>query len=175
MIFTTGQGAFVGTISEEQVKSVEKMAEFFKQYEKDQEILKLESSKLTIQNLYRYMELIGVRDKKIVLRQIILESGWLRSSLTRRYNNLLGMKLARIRPTLASGQALGHAKFNHWTDSVKDYVLWRIYWENKGHNTSNYYKFLKHIGYAESKIYIATLKSINVDREINRIHNNYIA
>jgi len=162
-------GAFMGNHPDKLQSEVETIIKQIKKFEKLDRIAELESSELTIQNLDEYMTLVGIRNKDIVLRQIILESGWLRSGLTRRYNNLLGMKYARIRPTLAKGTALGHARFDHWTDSVKDYVLWRIYWENKGHDTSNYYAFLKKIGYAESKRYIATLQSIKIDREVHKI------
>ena len=149
-----------------------------------------ESSELTIENLIKYLQLstkikftttvdgniielnkISEEVVDVMLRQIILESGWLKSQLTREYNNLLGMKVPSRRPTLAKGKALGHASFEHWTDSVKDYLLWKEYWESKGHDVSDYYNFLSNIGYATATHYISTLKRINVNYEVDRINN----
>ena len=49
-------------------------------------------------------------------------------------NNLFGMKHPRQRPTLSKGPNRGHASFNDWQDSVKDYKMWQEY--NKLSNLS---------------------------------------
>ena len=139
------------------------------EYTTNYEIQKLKVSKLSICNLDRYMELLEVSHKDIVLKQIILESGWLKSGLTIKYNNVLGMKLPKTRETTAIGEKLGHAEYKHWTDSIDDYLLWRNYWESKGFDTSDYYKFLYKVGYAEASNYIKTLKKIDTDKERHRL------
>lgn len=161
--------AQLNTVSEEMRQTIEVAKIEFVRHSILQEIAELEKSELNIENLVKYLELKEIKDAKIVLQQAILESGWLRSGSARNYNNLFGMKYANRRPTTATGTGLGHASYAHWTDSVKDYMLWREYWENKGHDTSDYYKFLKKVGYAESTIYIAVLKSINVEKEFKKI------
>lgn len=146
------------TIADSAIKSGQlgESLSFIKTYE----IKYLEKSQLTIQNLDKYLSLRKVKHKEIVLKQIMLETGWLTSGSAIEYHNLTGMKLAKIRKTTAIGSRYGHAAYNHWTDSIKDYILWREYWESKGFDTSDYYKFLDNVGYATAPRYIMLLKKI---------------
>ena len=179
-----------GGFKSDQIAESKANVEQYKHQVMAERIDSLENSTLTISGLVDYLQLstevnlvahldnreyeldtVPTENIEIILRQIILESGWLRSGLTKRHNNLLGMKYARSRLTLASGTAMGHASFNHWTDSVKDYILWKQYWEDKGYDTSDYYAFLDHVGYATAQRYIPTLKSINLNREVTRIQS----
>lgn len=127
------------------------------------ELAKLESSELSIDNVAAYLSLLNIDNKDIIFKQILLESGWLKSQLTLEYNNLLGMKLPSVRPTVATGKALGHATYNHWTDSIKDYILWQNYWTESGLSTHDYYQFLSQVGYATATYYIPTLKRMDIE------------
>jgi len=138
-------------------------------------INQLEHSEFSYNNLVTYMDLLKIEEIEVVIRQAVLESGWFKSDLFVHHNNLFGMKKPQIRPTTAIGRALGHAKFRHWTDSVKDYVLWQNYFKTimSIDNIDNYYAFLSHVGYAENGKYVALLKSINLEKlqSGNRIAN----
>ena len=95
----------------------------------EEEITELESSKFSPQNLQKYLSLIDIRGfgkDSVILRQAIVESAWFKSKLFIEGNNLFGMKLATTRPTTAIGKCRGHAKYKHWTDSVKDIILYQI-------------------------------------------------
>jgi hypothetical protein len=61
----------------------------------------------------------------VVLAQAKWESAHFKSKVFQENNNLFGMKLARQRNTTAVGENRGHAKYDNWQDSVKDYKLWQ--------------------------------------------------
>jgi uncharacterized FlgJ-related protein len=126
------------------------------------EILLLEQSEFTYDNLVRYLTLTNVESKEIVLRQSILETGWFKSSLFKKGNNLFGMRVPKVRETASNGSYFGHARYDHWTDSVKDIILWQEYYKNKGKSFENYYKFLEEVNYATASNYINTLKKIKL-------------
>lgn len=94
----------------------------------------------------------------IVFAQAILESGHMKTALFREGHNLFGMKVPSKRPTLAVGVLYGHARFNSWMDSVKDYAIWQsIYC--KGLTRDEYFTYLDKV-YSENKDYVKILKSI---------------
>ena len=94
----------------------------------------------------------------IVFAQAILESGHMKTALFREGHNLFGMKVPSKRPTLAVGVLYGHARFNSWMDSVKDYAIWQsIYC--KGLSRDEYFTYLDRV-YSENKDYVKLLKSI---------------
>jgi flagellum-specific peptidoglycan hydrolase FlgJ len=60
---------------------------------------------------------------KYVFAQAAFETGNFTSDIFKENNNLFGMKLPRVRQTLATGENRGHATFNSITDSIKDFAL----------------------------------------------------
>lgn len=136
----------------------------FKVIDTQIKIQELENSKFSKKNLIKYLELLEIDNKDIVLKQAILETGWFNSSLFKEGNNLFGMKVPKIRESVANGSYLSHAKYSHWTDSVKDYILWLEHWKSKGKDTTNYYVFLDSIGYAIDSKYINILHRVNLSR-----------
>ena len=129
-----------------------------------EEINYIESSEFTSNNLLRYLELLNVENSDIIVKQAILETGWFNSSSFKRGNNLFGMTVPKVRENLVKGSYLDHARYDHWTDSVKDYILWQQYWVSKGKNINNYYVFLEEINYATSSNYTHTLKRIDLNK-----------
>ena len=150
-----------GAPSLRKVQTIELLIE---EQERKEEIKTLENSEFTPTNLKRYLELMELDFTDVILRQAILETGWFNSSSFKQGNNLFGMRVPKKRETLANGSYLAHARYKHWTDSVKDYKMWQKYHINRGKSTDNYYAFLTSIGYATAGNYIDTLKRINLDR-----------
>jgi len=99
---------------------------------------------LTINNLLYEIRKNGIQHEKVVLAQAILETGWFTSSVCRNKNNLFGLTNPR------TGQ---YYEFNHWTESVKAYYT-KVQYRYKG---GNYLLWLDKIGYAEDKVYVASL------------------
>ncbi len=130
---------------------------FYEMVEKRKDFIKTQDFDF---NLYvEYLELLNVRNKLTVLSQSILETNAFTSNIFYENNNLFGMKKPRIRQTKATGTNRGHATYDHWSDSVKDYYLWYDFMtQNKEYN--NYHAFLNIVGYAEDSEYILKLKSI---------------
>lgn len=129
---------------------------------KEIRINEIKNSEFSYELLIEYMELKDLTFSDVPLRQFINESGRFKSKLFMEHNNIAGMKLAKKRETTAIGTALGHAKYNHWTDSVDDYILWLEFYLDKGYDVTNYYSFLKKVGYAGIKDYEKRLKNIDL-------------
>jgi len=132
--------------------------------EVDKEVQKIKESEFSKELLKKYMGLVYPNSSKVIIKQFILETGWFKSQSFLLYNNICGMKFPRSRATIATGKAMGHAKYEHWTDSIDDYMLWKEYHISNGEDTSDYYKFLNSVGYAEASNYIKILKRINLNR-----------
>lgn len=88
----------------------------------------------TEKNLAQELKKQGIMYPDVALAQSMLETGYFKSNIFLDNNNLFGMKHPRQRPTLSKGPNRGHASFNNWQDSVKDYKMWQEY--NKLSNLS---------------------------------------
>lgn len=82
---------------------------------------------------------------RVVLAQAILETGWFRSSVCRKYNNLFGLTNPRTKD---------YYRFTSWQESVKAYYT-KVQYKYKG---GNYLRWLREIGYAEDPDYTAKLR-----------------
>jgi len=140
---------------------------FIEQLNKESRIKEIEVSNFSYTLLLEYLNLKYPNYNKVVLKQFKLETGHFKSKIFKENNNIAGMKLPRKRKTLAIGSRYNHAYYNHWTESVRDYYYWLLYYTNKGiyvpnDSHSSYYCFLKRVGYSTSDTYINTLKQIKI-------------
>lgn len=110
-------------------------------------------------NVKRLMKLYDIKHPGIVFKQATLETGNFTSRIFADNNNLFGMKEARIRATTSTGTALGHATYETYIDSIKDYKLWQLTLYDEDKYNSNYFAFLSDVGYAEDKKYVRKLKN----------------
>jgi uncharacterized FlgJ-related protein len=85
-------------------------------------------------NLAQELKKQGVMFPDVALAQSMLETGYFKSPIFLDNNNLFGMKQPKQRQTLSKGTNRGHASFDNWQDSVKDYKMWQDY--NKLSNLS---------------------------------------
>ena len=85
-------------------------------------------------NLGQELKNQGVMYPDVAMAQSMLETGYFKSGIFLDNNNLFGMKHPKQRQTLSKGSNRGHASFNNWQDSVKDYKMWQDY--NKLSNLS---------------------------------------
>jgi uncharacterized FlgJ-related protein len=68
---------------------------------------------------------VGIVHPDIAIAQSLLETGHFKSKIFNDNNNLFGMKNPSKRNTLSKGTKNGHAYYDSWQDSVKDYKLWQ--------------------------------------------------
>lgn len=107
---------------------------------------------LTLKNVYQQLLNDSIKYPDIVLKQIIVETGWLKSKYCIQYNNLTGFRGKN-----------GYKKYNNWKDCIKDYKRW----QDKHYKGGDYYNFLLKIGYSEKGIeYINYLKRIKIPKYI---------
>lgn len=96
-------------------------------------------------NLMKELIRQGVQHPEIVLAQAQLETGFYRSDVCKKYNNLFGLRHKN-----------GYYKFNNWQESVtayRDYVQYK-------YRGGDYFAFLEKIGYAEEPKYTQYVKSL---------------
>jgi flagellum-specific peptidoglycan hydrolase FlgJ len=111
-----------------------------------------------------------IQHPNVVLKQAQLETGYYTSELFWVANNVFGMRLPEVRKTTAVGIYDHHARYDHWTDSVKDYKLFQDWYMSIGYDigteSNDYLVFLKWIKYATDKKYISKLIYLG-DKEIS--------
>jgi len=103
-----------------------------------------------IDSVFNYICEKNIQYADIVIKQSILETGWMRGKFLMLKNNLFGFKNRKH-----------YLKFNNWKESVDFYKGWQD--RNYKNNEESYYKFLRRIKYGR-KYYISLLKKIKYDR-----------
>ena len=109
--------------------------------------------------LVKYVYSLNVRFPHIILAQAHLESGKFTSGIFVKNNNLFGMRQARLRPTTNKGSRNGFAKYDHWRDSVMDYILYYAVYMNKFKTEEAYYAYLDR-SYANNPHYSKLIRKI---------------
>lgn len=103
---------------------------------------------LSLQNLYREILKDSIKFPEIVLKQAILETGWLKSNYCINRHNLFGFRSAK-----------GYLYYDSWQASVLAYKKW----QDKHYKGGDYYQFLINIHYAANGIeYVNYLKKIKI-------------
>ena len=109
--------------------------------------------------LVEYVYSLNVRFPHIILAQAHLESGKFTSGIFVNNNNLFGMRQARLRPTTNKGSRNGFAKYDHWRDSVMDYILYYAVYMHKFKTEEAYYAYLDG-SYADNPHYSKLIRKI---------------
>lgn len=107
------------------------------------------SDTLNLKNVHTYVKSLGIEYDTIVMKQVVQETGWLKSSNCLKKNNLFGFTTSD-----------GVMRFKNWKESVRYYANWQI----RKYTNGDYYKFLVNVNYAKDPDYINTLKSIELYR-----------
>ena len=130
------------------------------------EIREMKLAPFSIENLVKYLKLKDAPDPEVMISQFIVETGWFKSKLFTRGNNICGMKVAKKRTTTATGEMFGYASFNHWSDSVDDFLLWLQY-----HGlSSGYFDHVQKKSYSENSGYCTlVLKVVKMVKKRNLI------
>lgn len=119
------------------------------------------SAELSQERLLAALRFNNVISPEVVLSQGKLETGYFRSQLCRKYNNLFGMKWPWGRINKSSGHTEnGFAVYVCWYDAVLDMKLFQAYYMQRGKDLNNYFSFLEDIGYAEESDYIIKLEKL---------------
>ena len=109
--------------------------------------------------LVKYVYSLNIRFPHIILAQAHLESGKFTSGIFVNNNNLFGMRQARLRPTTNKGSRNGFAKYDHWRDSVMDYILYYAVYMHKFKTEEAYYAYLDR-SYANNPHYSKLIRKI---------------
>ena len=114
--------------------------------------------------LFEYLRFIGVSFPEVVTAQSCLETGWFKSNLAVKKNNLFGMQVPRVRPTTNIAQnGERWAEFEDWRLACIDYKLWQDYtFRNKEipKDRESYHRVLVNSGYCSGWGYINKIRQI---------------
>lgn len=105
---------------------------------------------LTLENVYREMLFMDIKHPDIVLRQVIVETMWLKCDhCSLNFNNLFGFTTRK-----------GYMKFKNWVDCLKFYKQWQEKLKVTGEE--NYYALLKRAKFAVFEEYNQRLRSVSI-------------
>lgn len=124
-------------------------------------VIKATEQPLNIENIREQLDRLNIKHKNIVLRQILLETNYLRSQSCLVGHNLTGMKCAYQRNKIQSGEYLNHAAYSSWEESLIDYALFQSTYCSDIKTDEEYYNFLNQ--YAEDPNYNVKLKNIKIN------------
>lgn len=98
--------------------------------------------------VYKYCKKVGIQHVDIVMKQVILETGWLQcTNCSLDHNNIFGFRWKKK-----------YLEYPDWRRSVY-YMKW---WQNRHYKGGDYYQFLVDRGYATDEEYVDKVKSINI-------------
>jgi hypothetical protein len=118
-----------------------------------------EYNEFSEEKLDEYLKELNIKFPNIVKAQSQLETGYYSSEVFKVNHNLFGMKVAKLRPTTALGENLGHAYYHNWRSSVLDYAFYSTAYLRDLKTEEDYYAYLS-ANYAEDPNYIIKLKTI---------------
>lgn len=124
------------------------------------------------ENVYNSILECGIEFPDIVFAQSVLESGHYKSEVFQANNNMFGMKMPKVRETVAIGKNLGYAIYIDWKASVMDYMLWqKNVMKSKTFSRTQYYAYLDkkyaHKGYSAKVKQILKRFNKEVPSELN--------
>lgn len=127
-----------------------------KNYIQKLQILKLQQPEFLLnlspeEGLKQALSYYKVQYPEIVYAQAILETGYFKSTICKKYNNLFG---------LYNSKTKDYYKFDHWSESI---VAYMNFIQIKYRSPTDYMYFLQKIGYAEDPHYIYKIKKIIED------------
>jgi hypothetical protein len=109
------------------------------------------------ERMVTYAKSIGIKYIDVMVAQSRIETGWYSSRVFLEGANLFGMKVAKQRPTTASGEHRRHARYSDWFRSVQDYKLWQEMVLTKVESKKEYMNYIaKH--YAQNPNYLNLIK-----------------
>ena len=107
---------------------------------------------LLLDSIFNFICEQKILHPEIVIKQVIIETGWLKSPFLMSKNNLFGFRKKK------------YLSFSSWKESVEYYKKWQEkYYKN---TDEDYFKFLIRIKYATNK-YPDHLKKINFNKTCN--------
>ena len=104
-------------------------------------------------SLKKFIEDANLRFPEVVYAQCLIESGNLKSNLSKSNNNLLGMKHPGQRATASKGDVNGYAHFDNWRMCILDYAIWQTKFARNCSTREEYLDLLSRV-YASDKNYI---------------------
>ena len=99
-----------------------------------------------------YLREINIRYPEVVYAQAVLETGYFKSKVFKKNNNLFGMKLASRRPRMSFKLQHNHAEYRNWKESVIDYAFYQSHFLSDIKTKAEYIETVGRI-YAEDPRY----------------------
>lgn len=126
-----------------------------KEYVQTEIVIKEEDKQ---QKLFEQIDNLPFKYPDIIKAQMIIETSHFKSAVYKENNNAFGMRLAKQRLTLATGDNLKHATYRTVEESVIDRLIYESKYMSKL-SREEYFSFLDRL-YAEGEGYSTKLKQI---------------
>lgn len=125
--------------------------------------------------IWKYKRLAGYTKvpTKVIYAQAWHETGGFKSKIFRENKNLFGMRQAKKRKNLATGELHSHATYRGYKDSIRDYFLRQKNFGIPNVGESEYIERTVNSNYAEDRLYWS--KWLNVIRTIKHPSSTWMA
>lgn len=123
----------------------------------------IDSTPLTKENVWKFINEIEIRQPGPVYQQVMLETGDLKSKICLENHNLIGLRFQSKnykQYCIEDFKPRGHLAFASWKLSLLHYKAF----QNKYYHGGDYYDFLSRRGYAEAPDYVKQLKKIKIPK-----------
>lgn len=111
-----------------------------------------------------YVAKLYLKFPKSATSMFLLESGNMKSTLARKYNNLGGMTMPRIRDTYANGFVMfgkyPYAKYDTWVHFVKDFAIYCRRAESVCETEEEFLTYIVGRNYSEAENYYTVVNKI---------------
>ena len=127
-------------------------------YEQVKQHIDIRELELSKRNFLLVCDLLNIRFPEIVYSQAVLESGFFKSNLTKKHNNILGLYDSRNKDFF---------KFKHWTNCLEGYkssIQNRLTSKHTSNGIEGYFLFLHELGYAEDPDYLLKVKQVHASQ-----------
>ena len=121
-------------------------------------------------NICFWIDYFQIKHSDIVKAQVLHETNFLKSDICKYNRNIIGMRLAHRRRTIAMTAQDEHAFYQTYVECLYDYKLWQEYCY--GDSKMDYFDFLNKAGYATDPHYTNRLKEILNTKEYHHYFIN---
>lgn len=112
-------------------------------------VVPADTSMTLLDSMYTYIVQQQIAHPDIVMRQLILETGWLKDKKILKKNNVFGFRNKK-----------GYITFESWKQCIEYYKSWQQ--ARYANPAEDYYLFLKRVKYATGENYNRYLKKIKL-------------
>lgn len=125
-------------------------------------IIRPNEQELTVENVKNKLKQMNIKFPEVILQQIMVESGFGKSTVYKENNNLVGMRYPNLRPTTAIGENRTYCVYKNWEECIVDIALWQTQNAKGIRSQEEYYQLLDAVYSESGNNYSTALKRVKL-------------